>query len=251
MARMFVSLLMIGLLAGCVTVQDQNSRVKFDEIQIADSRIALGFAYLNEGQWEKARQNFEIAVQVAPKYHYSRVSFAHYLQKVDENEQAEQQYKTALRYSPTNGDLLNNYGVFLCQQDRYDEAQRAFAKAIVQPNYYALSGSYENAALCALKIGDKDEAKVWFKKAIAHQPNRPLATVWLANLELADNQLNEARLRLFHLHKQYGYRPNTLLTMIEIESKAKRPNEVDKYASLLAKRFPESTEYRQYLANEY
>lgn len=251
MTRTFVSFVLIGLLAGCVTVQDKKNSVKFDNIQIADSRIALGLAYLKNGQWGKARQNLETAVQVAPKYHSSLISFAYYLQEVGENEQAELQYKTALRYSPNNGDLLNNYGVFLCRQDRFDEAQRAFANAIVQPRFYMLSGSYENAALCALKAGEKDEAKIWFKKAVAHEPNRPLATLWLASMEVANNQLNDARLRLFYLHKQYGYRPNTLLTMIELESKAKRPIELEKYASLLAKRFPESKEYRQYLANEY
>lgn len=251
MAKMMVLLLLLGTMVGCVSVSDGKNSIKFDNIQIADSRIALGLAYLEEGQWNKARENLERAVQVAPKYHYSLISFAHYLQKVGENEQAEQHYKIALRYSPNNGDLLNNYGAFLCRQDRFDEAQRAFAKAIIQPQYYLLSDSYENAALCALKEGDKDEAKIWFTKAVDHEPNRPLATVWLASIEVAENQLNDARLRLFYLHKQYGYRPNTLLKMIELESKAKRPNEMDKFANLLAKRFPESKEYRQYLANEY
>ncbi|WP_407332361.1 type IV pilus biogenesis/stability protein PilW [Enterovibrio sp. 27052020O] len=251
MARTLSTLLLMGLLAGCVTVTDKQSNVKFDSIDAAESRIALGIAYLNAGQWERARQNLEMAVQFAPTYYRSLISFAHYLQQVEEFDQAEQQYITALRHSPKNGDVQNNYGVFLCRQERYDEAQKAFAKAIAQPYYYKLSGSFENAALCALKAGDTESAKLWFAKAIDHEPNRPLSSVQLARLEIKDNQLNDARLRLFKFHKRYGYRPGSLYTLIELENKAERPSEVARYASLLARQYPESNEYRQYLANEY
>ncbi|MDD1792720.1 type IV pilus biogenesis/stability protein PilW [Enterovibrio makurazakiensis] len=251
MARTLSTLLLMGLLAGCVTVTDKQSNVKFDSIQAAESRISLGIAYLNAGQWERARQNLEMAVQFAPKYYRSLISFAHYLEKVEEFDQAEQQYITALRYSPKNGDVQNNYGVFLCRQERYSEAQKAFAKAIDQPYYYKMSGSFENAALCALKAGERQQAKIWFEKAIDHEPNRPLSSVQLARLEVEDSELNDARIRLFKFHKRYGYRPNSLLTLIELESKAERPNEVTRYANVLARQFPKSNEYRQYLENEY
>ncbi|AMG31196.1 type IV pilus biogenesis/stability protein PilW [Grimontia hollisae] len=250
MARTLSALLLIGLLSGCVTVTEKQNNTKFDSIDAAESRITLGLAYLKAGQWERARQNLETAVQFAPKYYRSRISFAYYLQEVGEYDQAEEQYKTALRHSPQNGDVRNNYGVFLCRQERYDEAQRAFAKAIEQPYYYKLSGSYENAALCALKEGDRDSAKVWFAKAIDHEPNRPLSSVKLAQMEVEDNQLNEARIRLFHFHKRYGYKPATLLILTELENKAGRPSQAERYANLLANTFPESREYRQYLTNE-
>lgn len=251
MKRRLSALLIMGILAGCVTVTDGKDKLKFDNIQLAESRIALGLAYLNEGQWERARYNLETAVQAAPEYHRSRISFAHYLEEVGEISQAQAQYKAAIRYSPENGDVQNNYGVFLCRQSRFTQAQRAFANAVKLPFYYRLSSSYENAALCAFKEGKKEEAKMWFEKAVAHEPNRPVSTIALANMEVADNQLNEARSRLSHLHKQYDYGSSSLFIMIVLENKAKRANEVEKYAHLLASRFPQSKEYRQYLANEY
>ncbi len=251
MARRLSALLGIGLLAGCSFVMEEKTSPELDNIKLAESRIALGLAYLNENQWERARYNLETAVQIAPLYPRSRLSFAHYLQKVGEFEQAELQYIAALKHSPKEGDVQNNYGVFLCRQSRFSEAQRAFARAIALPFYYKLSASYENAALCSLKSGQIEDAKKWFKKALAHEPNRLLSSVQLANMEVEDLQLNEARARLTQLHKQYGYQANTLLIMIMLESKAQRVNEVEKYAHLLALRFPESKEHRQYLANEY
>lgn len=251
MAGKLITLLLMGLLAGCVTVTEKQNNTKFDSIDASEARISLGLAYLKAGQWERSRQHLEQAVQFAPTYYRALISLAHYLQEVGEYEQAEQQYQTALRHSPNNGDVQNNFGVFLCRQMRYDEAQQAFAQAIALPYYYKLSGSFENAALCALKAGDRKRAKVWFAKAVDHEPNRPLSSIHLARIEVEENQLQDARLRLFHFHQRYGYQPASLLMLIELENKAERPQDAERYASLLADKFPTSKEYRQYLTNEY
>ncbi|PKF50871.1 type IV pilus biogenesis/stability protein PilW [Enterovibrio nigricans] len=251
MARTLISLLLMGLLAGCVTVTDEKTQANFDNIQAAESRISLGLAYLKDGNWLRARENLEMAVQFAPRYDRALITFAHYLQEVGEFEQAEAQYKAALRYSPKNGDAHNNYGVFLCKQARFDEAQEAFEDAIAQPNYYKLADSYENAALCALKADDNLDAKQLFQKAIDHEPNRPVSSLRLAQLEIEEGELVQAKLRLFHFHKRYGYQPSSLLAMVKLETLAQQPSEAVRYARILEKKFPESNEYRQYLANEY
>ncbi len=249
--RIFYCGMFAVFISGCVTITEQSAGHKANSIEVAESRISLGLAYLNAQQWERARQNLELAVQFAPKYYRSRIALAYYLQEVGEDDQAEAQFKTALKFSPRNGDVQNNYGVFLCRQERYKEAQRAFSKAIAQPYYYKLSASYENAALCALKAKDLSNAKVWFEKALDHEPNRPNSLMQLANMEVATGKFNDARVRLFLFHKRFGYRPETLLTMIKLEDKAGRPEESEKFAGLLARQFPESKENLQYLKNEY
>ncbi|RXJ73176.1 type IV pilus biogenesis/stability protein PilW [Veronia nyctiphanis] len=241
----------MAVLTGCVTVTEEKSPSGSDTIQKAESRIALGLGYLKAGQWQSARRNIELAVQYAPKYYRSLMSYAYLLEEMDELDAAEKQYKKALRYSPKNGDVQNNYGVFLCRLERYDEAQAAFANAIAQPYYYKTSGSYENAALCALKFGDMQLARESFEKALSHEPNRPLSTLQLAKLELEDGEYNEARSRLFYFHKRYGYRADSLYLLIKLESAQGHNMEVARYAEVLAGQYPESKEYRLYLANEY
>ncbi len=250
MTRIVFILLIVSGLSACVTVNTSVSQQK-DPYKASDSRISLGLAYLKVGQWERARQNLEQAVHFAPKYYRARISLAYYLQTVGEDEQAEIHYRQALKDSPANGDVQNNYGVFLCRQARFSEAQQAFKKAIEKPHYYKFAASYENAALCALKEKDRSNAKRWFAKALDHEPNRLTSTLQLANMEVADGDYKDARLRLHSFHKRYGYRPDTLLTLIELENKAGRPEESEKYVGLLALQFPESREYKQYLENEY
>ncbi|MFD2179473.1 type IV pilus biogenesis/stability protein PilW [Veronia pacifica] len=244
-------ILIISVLTGCVTVKEEQNKPEFDNIQAAESRISLGLGYLKAGEWQQGRQNIELALKHAPTYYRSLLTYAYLLQKTGDIKLAEKQYKKALRYSPKNGDVQNNYGVFLCRYKRYDEAQAAFAKAIAQPYYYKTSGSYENAALCAMKAGDVAKAKEMFDKALKHEPNRVVSTLQLVRLELKDGEYNQARSRLFYFHKRYGYRADSLYLTIKLESAQDRLLEVEKYAKVLASQYPESKEYRLYLANEY
>lgn len=243
--------LLITLLTGCTTVTEQKNNADFDNIRAAEARITLGLGYLENGNWQRARENLELALQYAPNHYRSLITMAYYLQQVEENEQAETLYKKALREAPRNGDVLNNYGVFLCKHGRYDEAQGAFQRAIEQPYYYLVSASYENAAYCELKSGQRDKAKEKFAKAVDHEPNRVRSSLQLAKMEIEDGELEQARFRLFNFHKRYGYRPFGLLLLVKLESSAGRDDEVGRYGELLASKFPESKEYRLYLENEY
>ncbi|MGL4733799.1 MAG: type IV pilus biogenesis/stability protein PilW [Enterovibrio sp.] len=235
-------------LAGCMrtTIVDGKTANQQD---VAQARINLGLAYLEQGEWPRARQNLEAAVAAAPKYTQARMAFAYYLQQVGENEQALKQYRTALSAEPKNPELLHNYATFLCHTGHFAKAQKAFLDAIAQPRYYNVSSSYESAALCALKANDRPLARKWFVKAIAHEPNRYISTLYLINMDIDDKKTVQAQQRLMMLQKQYGDQPSSLLAWIRLNRD--QPAKIKQHARLLAEKFPQSKEYRQYLANEY
>ncbi|WP_375321892.1 type IV pilus biogenesis/stability protein PilW [Aliivibrio logei] len=249
MRKWSAALLTVGLLvsAGCVTVNEADDMSKEEIIRAAEARITLGLSYLNAGNMIKARENLELAVQYAPDYYRSQTSLAYYYQQVEENELAEKAYKRALRSSSKNGNVLNNYGVFLCKNGRYEEAQQKFAQAIDQPYYYLVSASYENAAMCALGSGDKVTAKTYFERSLAHDPNRVRSTLQLAKLNIDEGNYSEPRIALFKFTKKYGYKPVSLSLLIELEKKAGNAHLVKKYADLLGKKYPDSREYQNYL----
>ena len=247
MARMQL-LWLTPLLIGCMSA---SSVGEVDANDVARSRTNLGLAYLEHGQWQRARQNIEIALQAAPDNVHAHVGLAYYLQKVNEDNQAMLQYEKALSLAPNEPDLLNNYGVFLCHIGEYAKAEKAFLRAIKQKGYYKLSVSYENAGLCAIKFNHVIKAKNWFEKAVSHEPNRYLSTLYLSKLDFALSEcaLLEARLRTFH--QRYGYHAATLLALIKIEKHRGYGVKIEKYARLLEEKFPQSQEYRQYLDNEF
>ena len=239
------------LLAGCATVTVEDSAEQFNAIDAAEARMTLGLNYLKVGQWQRARENLEQALNYAPDYYRVQNAMAYYYQKVGEKESAEKMYKKALRDSPRNGDVLNNYGAFLCSEGRYDEAINTFVKAINQPYYYLISASYENAGLCSRKQGDNEQAIDYFEKALSHDPYRPKSILQLAQLELEANNYKDARLRLFKFNKRYGYTANSLLLLIQLEKQNGRLTLVNKYANLLKEQFPDSQQFQNYIANEY
>ncbi|MDO6497675.1 type IV pilus biogenesis/stability protein PilW [Photobacterium sanguinicancri] len=252
MARLTLALVLCVFLAGCVTVDpNQHSNGKaFDSIEASEARIALGLSYLEVGQWQRARKNLDQALAYAPKYYRAQNAMAYYYQKVDEGDKAEAMYKRALKDSPKNGDVRNNYGVFLCGQERYDEAIDAFERAIKQPYYYLTSASYENAGLCRLKQGENEEAVFYFERALAHDPQRARSLLQLAQLNIASNNYKDARVLLFTFNKRYGYKADSLSLLIQLEQQSGRLTQAEKYVDLLQEQFPDSQQYQNYLANE-
>ena len=64
-------------------------------------------------------------------------------------EHAKQAYLTAIKLDDTQGDVLNNFGAFLCAQGEYQAAYKQFTQALNSPQYYHQADTYENIALCA------------------------------------------------------------------------------------------------------
>ncbi|GIC23438.1 type IV pilus biogenesis/stability protein PilW [Vibrio cholerae] len=225
---------LIIALAGCVTVTETaGNTAQSDPTEMAEARIALGLGYLENGSMIKARENLEKALQHAPDYYRSQLSMAHYYEAVGENDSARKMYRTALSKHPKNGNVLNNFGTFLCKQGEYDTADQYFRRAVEQPYYYLISASYENAGLCALKAGKTDNAREYFKRAIDHDPNRLLSILQLTKMEIEAGDYTPARLRLMDLNQRYGYQKASLTLLIELEKRAGNSALEKKYQTLL------------------
>ncbi|EGR0418653.1 type IV pilus biogenesis/stability protein PilW [Vibrio cholerae] len=225
---------LIIALAGCVTVTETaGNTAQSDPTEMAEARIALGLGYLENGSMIKARENLEKALQHAPDYYRSQLSMAHYYEAVGENDSARKMYRTALSKHPKNGNVLNNFGTFLCKQGEYDTADQYFRRAVEQPYYYLISASYENAGLCALKAGKTDNAREYFKRAIDHDPNRLLSILQLTKMEIEAGDYTPARLRLMDLNQRYGYQKASLTLLIELEKRAGNSALEQKYQTLL------------------
>ncbi|ENC6731296.1 type IV pilus biogenesis/stability protein PilW [Vibrio navarrensis] len=231
----FISLLSFALLTGCVTITEGQVTNNADPIDMAESRIALGLGYLDNGAMVKAYDNLQQALNHAPDYYRAQLSMAHYYELVGENGKAQDLYRKAARQHPKNGNVLNNYGTFLCKQGDYTQADKLFNQAIAQPYYYLIPASYENAAFCALKAGFKAKAQTYFTRAIDYDRHRPKSILNLAKLEIEAGNYTQARLRLMRFHQSYGLQSPSLQLLIELEQKAGTQALVKKYQQELEK----------------
>lgn len=232
MKRVF-ALGVLFALSGCVTVTETSeAAAQSNPTEMAEARIALGLGYLENGSMIKARENLEKALQHAPSYYRSQLSMAHYFEAVGEGDSARKMYQTALNQHPKNGNVLNNFGTFLCKQGDYETADNYFRRAVAQPYYYLISASYENAALCALKSGHNDKARDYFKRAVDHDPTRLLSILQLTKMEIEAGEYTQARIRLMNLNQRYGYQKASLKLLIELEKRAGNSALEQKYQAL-------------------
>ena len=253
-----VALAVIALtgVSACVT-QSYDAEDKpvvdkdFSDNQLAKTRISLALGYLDMGNTAQAKYNLEKAKQFSPNSVDVYTAFAHYYESVGEYEQTEESYLTALSIEDEDADTLNNFGVFLCRQNRVDEAEVYFLKAIEVPTYIRVSESYENIALCHIKVNQFGKAESALKRSIAHSPNSSSSLMQMAQLQYAKQDYNESAnyLSRFELATR-KFTPQAIALAYKVQSKLGNQEIANNYATMLLKMFPESNESKQYLDNE-
>ncbi|MBO9489473.1 type IV pilus biogenesis/stability protein PilW [Endozoicomonas sp. G2_1] len=242
-------------LSGCVTQTYQNNKepvVVNDATQneIAMTRISLGLGYLKVGNTKQAKINLEKAKRFAPNLVAVYTSFAHYYETVGEPEQATQAYKKALSLDSDDADTLNNYGVFLCRQEKYDEAEKQFLKAISIPSYILVADSYENLALCQVKARKFDKAEHYLDKAIQHNPSSASALLQMTQLQYAKSDYVKAQGYFTRYEKATRrFTPDALALAYKIYQKQFKRQVAKNYGAMLVNMFANSYPAKQYLLN--
>jgi type IV pilus assembly protein PilF len=244
-------------LSGCVTQSYENESttpiVENDSTnnEVAMIRISLGLGYLNMGNTTQAKLNLEKAKRFSPKLVQVYTAFAHYYDVVGEPKQATDAYEKALSLNSDDPDTLNNYGVFLCRQEKYQAAEKFTLQAIAIPTYLMVSQSYENLALCQLKAKKFTKAEKYFTKSIQHSPNRASALLQMVRLQYAFADYKTAQ-QYFRRYEKATRRfsAEALALAYKVYEKQRNRRVAKNYATMLVKMFPNSYQAKQYILNE-
>ena len=244
------------LLSGCVTKNYENNadtpRVENTSTnnEIAMTRISLGMGYLNMGNTTQAKLNLEKAKRYAPRLTQVHTAFAQYFDVVDEPEQAIASFEYALSLDEDDADTLNNYGVFLCKRERYDESETILLKAIAVPSYLLVAQSYENLATCQLEDNKFEKAEMYLAKSISHSPGRSSSLLQMLRLQYAMGKYDESIQYLRRYEKSTRrFTPDALALAYKVYEKMHNQRIAKNYAGLLVKMFPNSYEAKQYILN--
>lgn len=203
----------------------------------------LGSLYFQEGNMAVALEELRIALAIdanyAPAYNV-RGLLHYYLREFDE---AERDFRRALRIAESDPEINNNYGWFLCQVKRESEALPYFLRAIKNPLYETPDRAYLNAGQCALKLGDEAAALDYLQKAVrlARTPSAP-ALHRLAEIALRQGRLDEARRQMTEALRAGEPSAEMLALAIRIERRVGDRAAEASLLSQLRKRFPDSRE---------
>lgn len=156
-------------LSACVS---QPIESRFDPEQAAKARVELGLSYLAQHNFEQAKLNLDKALAYAPNYYLSHSALAYFYQKQGQIEKAKSAYLTALQLDKNQGDVLNNYGAFLCSQGEFEQAYVQFQQALESDNYYQQADTYENLAICAFSAKNHKVYQENLQRLAALKPER-------------------------------------------------------------------------------
>ncbi|MCE9679223.1 type IV pilus biogenesis/stability protein PilW [Shewanella sp. AS1] len=243
------------LVSGCVTERTYSGTdvpVKeraFDNVSAARQRVQLGLSYLQKGNSEQAKYNLDRALEFAPDLEDVHVALAYYYQSVGELDQTEKSYRNAINSSDATGDSMNNFGVFLCQQAKYDQAEEMFLRAVKMPKYTRSASSYENLGICTRKAGNLSKAKQYFNMALNYDPRRGTSLLELTEIDLEQGDFIDAQKGLSRYHSIVPETAESLALGIQIERSLNDTEAEKRFGILLLAKFPASQEAKQYRAS--
>lgn len=243
------TVLVLSILLGACSSRVAPDTQNFDKPKAAKTRLSLGLTYLENGNFSQAKFNLDKALEFAPRSAQNHYGMAYYYQTVEDFTLAEQSYQTAMDLAPRDADIANSYGAFLCARGKYAKAKKYFEQAINSDSYISAAETYENLALCSQRHGQLQEALDYLNSALNHQPGRAKSLFLLADLYLADNQLDKARDAMARYEKVSRVSGESLWLASRIEQAGGNVQGATDYANMIINLFPTYQPAKNYLAS--
>lgn len=185
------------LAAGCASGGGGGANPQRAEPSRAETaavyNLQLGVAYLQQGNLPLAKEKLERALQQNPRDATTHGAMALLNEKLGDVREADRFYRSALRLSPRNPDLTNNYAVFLCRSGNVDAAIGKFRDATRNALYRTPWRAHINAGVCLRGAKRYDEAAASFTQALRLRPVDAEAAFQFGELELERGRPAAAR----------------------------------------------------------
>ena len=247
------ALLLSVFLAGCVTT-GVPQRQEIDLDKALETHVQLGLRYLQSGDnREAARHHFLKALELGKRNPQAHHGLALLYQVDGETDVAESHFKKALRYGDDFSMARTNYGVFLYQQERYEEAYEQFQLASEDLTYNRRSYALANLGRAAVKLGRVQEAEAAYTRALALNKSIPQALLELAELKFDAGAYAQAKHYLDRYSADNRQIPQSLWLGIRIEKIFGNRDKERSYALALKNLYPysaETLEYQKMMAND-
>ena len=225
-------------LASCASSppSDETSKAR----RAAETNTELGRQYIARGEYEVALDKLKRAIAHDKTYAPAHTVLAFLYENLNDDEMAGKEYREAVRYDPDAGPVNNNYGAFLCSQNKWREAERYFETALKDPFYATPELATTNAGLCALGAGDLDKADKYLRQSIEYDANLPEALLGLGNLNYQQAQYLRARAFLQRYEAVAPHTAESLELAYRIERELGDEQAAERYRRELIQSFPNS-----------
>lgn len=217
----------------------------------AEINIRLGLNYMQRGDYKTALEKLEKALRQNPNSPAAHNTMALLRQRLGEIDKAENHFKQAVSRDPKYSEARNNYGVFLCQQQRYDESEKQFLAALKNPLYGSSAQALENAGVCVGRIPDMVRAEKHFREALQRNPNLAKSLIQMAAISYEQKDYVQSQDYIERYKSVSQWTASSLLIAIKTANQLNDQDAVSSYALVLRARFPDSDEAQQVKSGQY
>lgn len=211
----------------------------------------LAAAYYERGSIAIALEEIRIAIAADPAYALAYNVLALLHADLRENDQAQLNFERALRLNPANADINHNYGWFLCQTAREDQALKYFEAAVRNPLYATPQKSYVLAATCALRKNLQNEALGYYERALKLDPNYLAAVLGMAQLKYRTGSLIESRNLISRYNRMVEPTAESLWLALRVERQLGNKAAESNFAAQLRRQYPGTGEYQELLKGQF
>lgn len=232
----FISIL---LLSACTT---ESLNPDINLTKAAEANAKLGVGYMNQGNYELAM----VKLTKALKFDEDNLHANHYMgelyRRLGELKKADEYFLRALELNAGDPQLLNNYGVFLCEIDRFKEAEAYFDRVLKDPIYTGKARVYENLGLCAKLKGNLTESEKHFRRALVMDPQLAKSLLSLAQLKFDQRNKISAYSYFQDFSKISKQNAESLWLGVLLEQERGDRSKMASYSLRLKRQFPHSKE---------
>lgn len=225
-------------LGGCAHSLALGQSAEPGQTKAASLYTDLAGEYMRMGDMERARDKVRMALEQDPDYgpaYGMRALLYMHQQRYDEADKA---FSKALSLDGDDSETRNNYASFLCRQGQADKAMREFAQVLKDPAYDTRDVALTNAGICALQLPDRARAEDFFRRALQLDPKYGPALAQMAILSYTKGELLSTR--AFVQRYEAVSVPGRDLLMIGLHTERKLGDRkaVEHYREQLNQRFP-------------
>ena len=237
--------------------QSPTTMVKKDPEKAVKVRTQLAAEYIKSGDLDSAKRTLDQALEMNSRDSAANMMMGILLQQEGSKvsmDKADAYFKRAISADPKNAQARNNYGTYLYQIERYNDAIEQLNVAGTTLGYDQRYKALENVGRIYLKLGDMSNAEKSFKQAL--QVNRDS---YISMLELSEifylKQQTAAATQLYEQFVRGVGQKNQGARALWIGIRNARANSdtmgMQALVNQLRALFPESPEYQRYLQLQY
>lgn len=249
----FLSAVLLVLAAACSSQSTTESRPVTDTGSVdarrrAEAHAALAGEYYQRGNFTVALSETRLAIKDDPSYVPAYNMQALVFMELREDGPAREAFNHALRMSPNNPDVMNNFGWFLCLRDDPKRGLELMQRAAQDTQYSSPEKAYLSAGLCLRRMGRNDEAEQHLRRAVLIRPDMIGALFNLAVLNFERGEMKDAEIYMLRYMRLVST-PNleSLVIGVKIARANNDSSAEQSFLQQLRRRFPDAPQAQELL----